>query len=781
MSRLYTSLSLLILGIAFTLLFTVKSDVKSIPGIANPEAHQVESIVIPGVPYSNVLTNYINIGIRDQAGAINCLVVSRTDSNLILAGSQNGGVWISHNAAHSWSPVNDTARSLCVQSIAQNFFRPNEFYYSTGVDIRENGFLLYDVYRSVDYGQTFSIVTPTTYPSFGRVNKIVPSPIDANTLYVIHSNSSYNIGEVYRTTDNCNTFQLVYSASYAIDDLIVLPDGTVEIGYRHSIWRSNSGNPGTFVQSTGINATGYDTRLAFCQSRPDIQYYTVYLYGGYDFYKSLDTGRTWNYLTTSAYGHRIQVKPDNPDFVIAGSITTKVSLDGGLNWQSAIVGHDLRSFNFDPHRPGKVYVTSDFGIATIEVDPVTATSFNQQYKFDTLLYSQEAYAGDYVATGLQTIQGYQDLGSRFIQNMTLSRYMLSGDGGFGFISKQNPDIGYFSAQYGDMYRSDHMTTTNMNIVAILNQLDTTHDGNVDEGTMFTHPFIMNNANDSQLYFPTFTRLWRSTDRGTNWAPISRPYGNQMADVTIACNHKPNPIVYWTNSDSVFVIANAATASPYSEFGKPIPFDPWRCYTDPSHDSALYILNRSYISRISYCENVFTSNVWQDIPLTMLSGLTIKCMAVDPTNNQIIFVGTKEGGMYVTLDRGLTWTKELGLPNVQITEIKIRESDRKVFIFTYGRGTWAADFASSVSVAENKISNVSVFPNPFRDQFAIEFNSEVNAIVELTDLQGKQCAKKTVSGKKVLINTNDLAPGIYIVSVHSGNELIYQTKIAKLTD
>ena len=54
-------------------------------------------------------------------------------------------------------------------------------------------------------------------------------------------------------------------------------------------------------------------------------------------------------------------------------------------------------------------------------------------------------------------------------------------------------------------------------------------------------------------------------------------------------------------------------------------------------------------------------------------------------------------------------------------------------------------------------------------------------MKLTDLQWKQSGKKTVSGKKVLINTTDLVPGIYIVSVHSGNEIIYQTKVAKLSD
>ena len=68
----------------------------------------------------------------------------------------NGGVWISHDAAHTWQPVNDTAHSLCVTSIAQNYYRSNEFYYCSGVNIFVNGDLQYDIFRSVDNGQTFN-------------------------------------------------------------------------------------------------------------------------------------------------------------------------------------------------------------------------------------------------------------------------------------------------------------------------------------------------------------------------------------------------------------------------------------------------------------------------------------------------------------------------------------------------------------------------------------------------------------------------------------------------
>jgi hypothetical protein len=779
MNRLLTIVSLFLVGIAFSMLFYSREK-KELESEANPEEVPVTQMSInSAIPFSNVLENFINTGLSTQAGAINCLVVSRTDSTLILAGSQNGGVWISNNGARSWRPVNDTARSLCVTSIAQNNFRPNEFYYSTGVDIRENGFLLNDIYRSTDYGQTFSIVNALSTPNFGRVNKILPSPIDANTVYVLHNVPSQSKGELYRSTDNCSTFQMVYQATETIDNVIILPDGTVELSYDHSVYRSNTGNLGTFVQATGLPTTGYETNLAFCASQPNIQYCTVGQSPGYDFYKSLDTGKTWTYISHSSFGRRITVKPDDPDFLLGGWISPGVSIDGGLTWQQIIAGHDLRSFNFDPHRVGKVYVTSDFGVAKIEVDPITATSFNREYRADSLLYSQEAYFGDHGGSGIQSISGYQDLGSRFIQSMTLSRYMMAGDGEYCFISKQNPAIGYFTAFNGDIYRGDQMTTNN-NAVAILNQLDGNNDGNVDDGTMLVQPFMMNNANDSQLYFPTFHWLWRSTDRGNNWMQVSRQTGNRYGDITIACTHKPNPIVYWTNSDSVFVMPNAATAAPFTEFGKPVPFDPGRCYVDPDNDSALYLLNRAYPSRISYCSNIFTGNTWTPISLAALTDITIQCMAVYPGNDQVILVGSKEGGLYVTTNRGLSWSKEVAMPNVQITEIKIRYNDKKVFIFTYGRGTWVADFAAPLAVASNESkATAKVYPNPFQDHCTIEFENDVSSQIELSDMNGKLWLKKACSGKTTTLNTESLAPGNYIITVKEGSKLIYKSKVIRI--
>ncbi|MBK9980855.1 MAG: hypothetical protein IPP15_00270 [Saprospiraceae bacterium] len=108
--------------------------------------------------------------------------------------------------------------------------------------IKEHGKLLFDIYRSVDYGQTFSLVNPIAFQGFGKVEKILPSPIDSNTLYVSHNQFLFTGGYVSHTADDCHTFELIFQSDDGIADMILLPDGTLEIGTKHSVWRSVTGD-----------------------------------------------------------------------------------------------------------------------------------------------------------------------------------------------------------------------------------------------------------------------------------------------------------------------------------------------------------------------------------------------------------------------------------------------------------------------------------------------------------------------------------------------------------
>jgi len=109
-------------------------------------------------------------------------------------------------------------------------------------------------------------------------------------------------------------------------------------------------------------------------------------------------------------------------------------------------------------------------------------------------------------------------------------------------------------------------------------------------------------------------------------------------------------------------------------------------------------------------------------------------------------------------------------------IQIKSAGAEVFNWDGGSG-WATterDAAvkttfSAVSLTENDIDQVSVYPNPAVDVINIKFSSSSDALVSISDLQGRVVASQTGS-KLVTISTNGLASGSYIVTIStdSGN-------------
>ena len=179
---------------------------KNIPGepLAEEEYGQKENN-LPAVNYSEYISQLQQVGIYNNTGRITTLCINEVDTNMILAGGDNGGVWITHNRGNSWSPVNDYAPTLRTTSIAQNHFQHNEFYYSTGVTKKENGITLLDIYRSIDNGNSFSQVTLSPVNLPGSINKIVCSRVDSNTIYFLQRFGTTATVGLYRTKNKFQT------------------------------------------------------------------------------------------------------------------------------------------------------------------------------------------------------------------------------------------------------------------------------------------------------------------------------------------------------------------------------------------------------------------------------------------------------------------------------------------------------------------------------------------------------------------------------------------------
>ena len=70
--------------------------------------------------------------------------------------------------------------------------------------------------------------------------------------------------------------------------------------------------------------------------------------------------------------------------------------------------------------------------------------------------------------------------------------------------------------------------------------------------------------------------------------------------------------------------------------------------------------------------------------------TTRVLREDNENRDVLYLGT-EFGMWISVDRGASWTKFAGeFPNVSVHEIAQHESNGELIVGTHGRGAWAVD-------------------------------------------------------------------------------------------
>jgi Secretion system C-terminal sorting domain len=90
----------------------------------------------------------------------------------------------------------------------------------------------------------------------------------------------------------------------------------------------------------------------------------------------------------------------------------------------------------------------------------------------------------------------------------------------------------------------------------------------------------------------------------------------------------------------------------------------------------------------------------------------------------------------------------------------------------GSMLWVDDcFFNWVGIKENTAENIRItaFPNPANNTMIVEFEREENRNVKITDMLGNIIQEVSVSGNKLIINTELLSPGTYFAIVSSLNE------------
>lgn len=744
-------------------------------------------------------------------GRIQDIEVPSGSQTTIFVGTASGGVLRSYDGGDSWQNIFDDNESLSIGDIAIDPVDTSIIYVGTGEPNCGGGSLTYDgngIYKSLDGGDTWNNIGLT---DMGNTGKIAIDPTNSQIIFAAMMGDLFSNGPdrgLYRSTDGGASWDnvlFVSDSTGAIDVAInpIDPDiiyvsmwERVRRFNRHDytgttsrIYRSTDGGDTWDMLTSGL-PTGQLCKisLALCASEPETIYACI---DGssealLDIYKTTDGGDNWTDLNASDelssvsydywYGG-VKVDPNDPDKVYYIGYTCDRSTNGGLSWNgfagSAHVDHHAlyispvdNNFKILGNDGGLNFTHNDFATYTTAQNiPVT-----QIYDMD-VLNSDTSYI----------IAGAQDNFNSIKESGTNNWFTVNGGDGVSNIFLQTNEESYFANyQYGGYY-------------GIVDGFYVPLSG-LDFGDRFIwrSPVAVNPL-DPQTIYVAGTKVYRSNNSGNSVHVISDDLTNGPG---------PSPFVVY---GCISTIHNAVADTNYIYIGcddgnvwrSKNYGDDWEkisdalperfvtaIETDPNDAEVVYITFSGY-RWADDAAHVYRSedagDTWENIEGD-LPDIPVNKIVVYPINDSLYLYAANDAGVYVSYNEGLEWTL-LGskMPVVSVYDLVLHTETNTLFAGTFGRGIYKINLPSAPKpIAVNDITSwdLSIYPNPVRDNINIHFSESADADIIIYDLAGNAVYQDKIAGADAVIDMRSLPAGSYLVSIET-NDIKRVQKITKI--
>jgi len=475
-------------------------------------------------PYKDLA--WQNIGPANNSGRMTSIAVADDNGRrTIYVGSASGGVWKSDDRGDTWRPIFEHEATASIGDVAVAPSNHNIVWVGTGEDnLFRAGMAGTGIYKSVDAGKTWQQMGLT---DSGTIGRIIVHPTNPDIVYVAasgHEWTSSDMRGVYKTTDGGKTWARSFyrSPNTGAVDLVMDPtdpntiyagmwqrarrkwsDPRVEPGYGEGgAWKTADGGATWTAINDGLAPAQFRGRIGLdiARSNPNVIYAIIDSYDsgrparpaerdayrrllpagsniikGLEVYRSDNKGKSWKLVSCqtpetsvammglgNTYSWvftqiRVDTKDENTVYILALSVS--VSHDGGATFgRFAGGGGDNHRMWIDPDNPKSIYVAHDGGFVMTEDGGATRKTARDIHA--TQFYNVEVDN----ATPFHVYGSVQDSGShRVALDLSAGRDALAplnwegapgGEGSNQAIDPTDPNIVYSHGYYGDFTRSD---------------------------------------------------------------------------------------------------------------------------------------------------------------------------------------------------------------------------------------------------------------------------------------------------------------------------------------
>lgn len=687
-----------------------------------------------------------NIGPAGMSGRVTAIDAVEANPDLIYIGTASGGVWKSENGGLSFRPVFDEQPVSSIGAIAINQQNPQEIWAGTGEGNPRNSVSSgYGIYKSRDGGHSW------TYMGLGatrNIHRVIIHPQDPETVWVGAIGSPWGPHEergVYKTTDGGETWRkvLFVNPGTGVADLVLDPNNPNLLvaamwEHRRWPWYFNSGGEGsglyvsfdggeTWQQRTAADGLpkGKLGRIGLAIAPSDSRIiYALIEAEKNGLYKSEDGGFSWQLVADKGIGGRpfyyadIFVDPQNENRLFNIHTTADVSQDGGKTFERLIptdlIHVDHHAFWIHPDNPRLMMNGNDGGFC-LSRDGGKTWAFTENLPLGQFYHIRVDEAVPYHVYG-----GMQDNGSwrgpsqvwrrKGIRNLYWNR-IGTGDGFDAMPDPQDERYGYSLSQGGNLNRFDLETGLRTSLKPYLE---------TEEPLRFHwNAALAINPHDQQTVYLGSQYVLKTADQGYSWEVISPDLttddsakqqqittGGLSLDNSGAENHTtiisidPSPLdeaIIWAGTDDGNVQLTRNGGTTWTNLSSRIPGLPnaaWVAQVNASlhHPAEAFVVVNNYRQNDWQPYLFHTSNYgrsWSSlIDTAVIKGHTL-ALAQDPVAENLLFLGA-EDGLYVSLDKGQSWTKWQHFPSVPVRDLVVHPREHDLVIATFGRAAWILD-------------------------------------------------------------------------------------------